>query len=286
MPDIPSSLLKGLGILLLFIGLFGTVSGFYALWVVHNYDFGSLETGDMKSSISKTTEVLETHRQGIEASITDTSKNLQDASSSMSDTGEEVDLAAKTIEDVSEEIGAAADDLRLASSSEKDAATYLSSAASKYRSWASSATFNGSPLPDKSTFEDASKRLETAADKLEDSGKKLRTAATKLDRSAAKLNETSTRLSTASREMKDVGASLDQAGIGHEKLKTPLGGVVMEFSNPLKESIKSLETISDVSSSIKTLAYGLVGYLILLHIIILGIGIALIIIETNLFYPM
>jgi methyl-accepting chemotaxis protein len=286
MPDIPSSLLKGLGILLLFIGLFGTISGFYAMWVVYNYDFGSLETGDMKSSISKTTEVLERYQGGIETSITDTSKSLKDASAGMGRTGEEVDSAAKTIEGVSGDMGDAADNLRVASSSQKDAATYLNSAASKYRSWASTATFNGSPFPDKSTFDSASKKLETAADKLEDSGKKLELAAEKLDDSAVKLGETSERLTSASQEMGGVGESLNRSAASNEGLKAPLSGVVVEFSNPLKESVKSLETISDVSSNIKTLAYGMVGYLILLHIIILGIGIALIIIETNLFYPM
>ena len=284
MTDMPSAVLKVLGISLVLVGLTGTFGGLYALKVVYDYDFSSISPEVVTTSISEISLELETEKQKVETSIDDVSSYLVNASDSVSEAGDKVDEASADVSTASKNMSTAADNLRSASTLNKDAGVYMSFAAQGLEDWADAYEFNGSSLPSKSDFVASVDKLTSAAEKIEASGEKLSNTADNLEDTSRSLNRTSSSLGESSIEFRDVGENLNQTRKNFEGMKEPLGGFISSVSIALKESIENIHALSGITSNLKTIAYLLVGYLIIFHVIVLGVGIALIIIEVNLFY--
>jgi ABC-type transporter Mla subunit MlaD len=276
--------LRILGISLVLIGLTGTLGGLYALKMVHTYDFGELSPAKVTTSIAEISKELEIKKEEIEDSIDEVSAHLNNASSSVSEAGRKVSQASRDVSTASRNLSTAAENLRSASSYNKDAGVYLSTAATGLRNWAEDYEFNDSSLPYKYDFISSVDKIATAAEKLEDTGEKLEDTSTSLEGTASSLDKTSSSLEESSAELRDAGGSLNQTRKKFQELKEPLGSFLLTASNALKESTKDIEALSGLASSLKTIAYALVGYLIVFHLVVLGVGIAIIIIEVNLFY--
>ncbi len=279
----PSTLLRGLGITLVLIGLSGTAGGIYALKLVHSYALDS-NAGFVKTSISEMSEELDRKKAEADASISELSLNLNSASLAVASAGGKLNSTSDTISSASKNLTDAGMNIRLASWSNKDAGIYLSAGATGLKSWAAEYEYNGSTLPSKSTFDSAADKITVSAIKLEESGARLDSTARSLESTAASLSSTSSQLREASQELQSAGKNLNQTRKNFDELKEHLGSLISNTSSILKSSAENIERITGLASSVKTFAYALVGYLILLHLIILGIGVAIIIIETNLFY--
>ncbi|MFQ5887231.1 MAG: hypothetical protein ACE5HY_00870 [Candidatus Hydrothermarchaeales archaeon] len=122
-------------------------------------------------------------------------------------------------------------------------------------------------------LEEDKKEIESAMDKtaqnLEDSGEAAVDAGNKLD----------------SPDLKDMGRGLYKASKSIQLLNSAFKDTITDVSRPLDDTAENLELVVEMASNIKAIAYALILYLIFVHLVILGIGIALIVIEANLFYP-
>ena len=85
-------------------------------------------------------------------------------------------------------------------------------------------------------------------------------------------------------ELKEMGAGLEESGENIRVLNKVVDDVITDVSGPLNDTVDSLEMVVTMASSIKTAAYALIVYMMLVHLIMIGIGIALLVIEANLFY--
>ena len=121
-------------------------------------------------------------------------------------------------------------------------------------------------------LEEDKKEIESAID---NTAKGLKDTAEAAEASGEKLN---------SPELKEMGDGLNEASENILRLKTGLTDIVTDISRPLKDTTEGLELMISMASAIKAIAYALIIYLIFVHLIIMGIGIALIVIEANLFY--
>ncbi|MFQ5975253.1 MAG: hypothetical protein ACE5J5_02925, partial [Candidatus Hydrothermarchaeales archaeon] len=82
----------------------------------------------------------------------------------------------------------------------------------------------------------------------------------------------------------NMGRGLYEASKSIQALNSVYADVLTDISRPLNETVESLELVVEMASSIKAIAYLLILYLVFVHLVILGIGVALIVIEANLFY--
>ncbi|MEE8358442.1 MAG: hypothetical protein V3R82_03435 [Candidatus Hydrothermarchaeales archaeon] len=114
--------------------------------------------------------------------------------------------------------------------------------------------------------------IKAAVDKATSSLKKSGEAASE---SGRKLN---------SPELVEMGEGLEEASDSLQVLNTLVENVITDVSQPLSDTVDSLELVVEMASSIKAIAYALILYLIFVHLVIIGIGIALLAIEANLFY--
>lgn len=114
--------------------------------------------------------------------------------------------------------------------------------------------------------------IKVAVDKATSSLKKSGEAASE---SGRKLN---------SPELVEMGEGLEEASDSLQVLNTIVEDVITDVSQPLSDTVDSLELVVEMASSIKAIAYALILYLIFVHLVIIGIGIALLAIEANLFY--
>ncbi len=114
--------------------------------------------------------------------------------------------------------------------------------------------------------------IKVAVDKATSSLKKSGEAASE---SGRKLN---------SPELEEMGKGLEEASDSLQVLNTIVDDVITDVSQPLSDTVDSLELVVEMASSIKAIAYALILYLIFVHLVIIGIGIALLAIEANLFY--
>ncbi len=121
-------------------------------------------------------------------------------------------------------------------------------------------------------LEEDRKDLESAIDKatqeLEASGEAAVDAGNKLD----------------SPEIKNMGRGLYAASKSIRELNTVFTNIILDVSRPLNDTVESLELVVAMASSIKAIAYALIIYLVFIHLVIMGVGVALIVIEANMFY--
>lgn len=280
MPDFPSLILKGLGIVLILLGLSGILTGLYAFTVVYEFDPAS---EDLTSSLLTTQENLETQRGKIDSSVDTTSSNLSASSTGLSAAQTSQSSAAGNLTSASTGLAASVEDIRSGSQSIDKAGDYLADASDSLKSWADAYSFNGSPLPSKTSFKNAVGKIDLAATQLKTSSDKLDASASDIETTAVDISVAATALSASSDGLGDASTGLGRAGDAHMAMKEPMGKVIDEMSGPIKDTT---EGISDaMSSDGKIYVYMLVGYFTLIHMIILGLGIALVIIEINLFYP-
>jgi len=276
----PSVVIRGTGILLVLIGLSGAIGGIYALKLVYDYDFGQVGTAGVETSILDMTESLEKNKRDVDSSLSNTSSSLKTTSGSLVETGTHMGSTSKKLESSSMNLNESAKQLERASSLNTEAGEDLYDAYEKLDEWSDSYTSNGSPLPQKSTFDSGILKIKEASRKLELMGGKLESTSESLEKSANDLNEASSELNESSERLKSAGEDLAKSSESLEKFKRPLVGMLTDVTTPL-EDLSS----ASIGSNLEIGAYAFVGYIIFLHIILLFVGIALIIIEVNLFYP-
>jgi prophage DNA circulation protein len=295
MAELPSLILKGLGIFLILIGISGTIGGIYALKVVSGYGFGTLsekEAGTMKTSISDLVSDLDEHKTKIENTIDNTAASLEEASEAIESSGEKISLTSKTMGSASKNLTNAAITLREASLSNKNAGGSLDSSANYLETWATNfRDANGDPmsLDQKTRFDEACAKMKEASNELKETGNRLDSTASNLEKTASNLQATSLHLQESAQELKAVGEKISESSKRHGLLKSAIGDLIVYISDPLKSSVRDVDTAiyttAGVTLKMKTVLYGAIGYFILLHIIMIGAGISLLVIEVNLFYP-
>lgn len=281
----PSAVIRGTGILLVLIGLSGTIGGIYALKLVYDYDFVSVGTAGVETSISDMTGTLEKNKQEVDSALSNASLSLKITSESLIDTGTRMGSTSKKLESSSINLNESAKQLKRASSLNTDAGVDLNYAYEKLSEWSDSYTSNGSPLPQKSIFDSGILKIKETSRKLEVMGDKLESTSDSLEKSANDLNDASLGLQESSERLKNAGENLTKSSESLEKFKSPLVGMLTDVATPLEDLSSNIGSISNIGPNLKTGAYALVSYIIFLHIIILFIGVALIVIEVNLFYP-
>lgn len=285
MAEIPLIILRSLGILLVLIGLSGTLGGMYAVKMVYDYNLTSKTPTDVRTSISDVSKNLETKKADTDRYLSNINSALDNASRSVVASGDEAAAASDSVGSAASDLTGTGGDLKKASSENTDAGIYLSSAAKELSKWAEDYSYDGNPLPLKYKFDGAVSNIDKAAGKLKDSGTHLESAASGIEKTASNLKKTSADLKDSSTKLKEAGAELNRTTENFNNLKEPLGSLISGIATTLKSSAETIERASGIATSIKTIAYGLLGYLIMLHLIILGIGIALAVIETELFLP-
>lgn len=295
MAELPSLILKGLGIFLILIGLSGTIGGIYALKVVSGYSFGPLsekEAGTMKTSISDLVSDLDEHKTEIENTIDSTAVSLEEASEAIGSSGEKISMTSETMGSASENLTNAAITLREASLSNKNAGASFNSSADYLETWAINfrdANDDPMSLGQKTRFDDACAKMKEASNELKETGNRLDSTASNLEKTASNLQATSLHLQESAQELKAVGEKISESSKKHGLLKSAIGDLIVYISDPLKSSIRDVDTAIyttlGVTLKMKTMLYGAIGYFILLHLTMIGAGISILVIEVNLFYP-
>ncbi|MFQ5815212.1 MAG: hypothetical protein ACE5G7_01795, partial [Candidatus Hydrothermarchaeaceae archaeon] len=207
--EFPSLWLRGLGVLLIVIGLIGSATGIYALRLVGSYS-EQVEPGtlEMETGLTDLTSILKNKKTDFESSIDEASGGLEDASMGIKDAGGEVHSASVSVNMASKNLTTASAELTRSAQLDVEAGAYLKGASEGLTLWADNYEFNGSPLPDKALFKGAVGNMSNASEKLEESGAKTKAAAENLGDTAMRLEETAKELEETSNELKDVGEKL------------------------------------------------------------------------------
>jgi hypothetical protein len=158
----------------------------------------------------------------------------------------------------------------------KDASLYLIKASQDLESWVEAYEAQ-EPFPAKHIFVNASKNIKLASKKFEESGEELYSISENLNATAFSLMQISSELEHFSHDILNSGKSLNKTG---EALLKTNQEILREISGLLKHASN---TISKESSKAQMIVNAFLVYFVLLHLLILGIGIALIVIEMNLF---
>lgn len=286
MPEMPSLLLKGLGILLVFIGLLGTIGGGIALALVHDYDFGT-PSGTFKAQVGDISASLGSKSTTLEDSLGSAKENSGEVSLALSDASGEVNQAASSIKEASGELEDAADDIDSAAFTNRQSAGYIKEASDGLKTWANLySDADGNSLPSKSSFDSSVNKLALASDKMKETTVNLENAASDIQSTAASLDSTSQKLKDTSLSFSNAGTNMGEMGEDLDTVKDPLVSLINDLTITVGGMEQSVETVASASSGIKTIIYVTLSYLIFIHFILLLLGIALVIIEVNLFYPM
>jgi len=285
--DFPSIWLRALGALLILIGLFGSAAGIYALTLVGSYS-AQVAPGamDVKTEITDLSSTLKSKKTDFGASIDDATQGLESASRGIEKSGAQIDSAAASVDKASKNLSSASAGLSQSAALDAQAGEYLKGASVGLDTWAENYEYNGSPLPDKVLFQEATENMSKAADKLKESSAKTTEASDSIDGTAESLQETATELKDTGTELQGVGDKLDDTGVGIGKIKGPIVSLISDVIAPLESSARSTRLVSDLASNARAWAYVVLGYFVLVHWIFIGLGIALIILEVNLSYTM
>ncbi len=284
MADIPSTVMKALGISLVLIGITGVFGGIYALKLVHEYDIVNISPDNVTNSITEIRLELEKKTLEIDNTFDDIGSSMEDSSNSIGKVGVKFYESSSDIKTVSNNMSNAAENLQLASDLNKDTAIYLTSAADGLKSWANNYESNGSPLPSKSDFINSVDKITTAGNKITSTGEKLSETSENINETSLSLMRTSSGFNETSIELTRLGESLNGTKKNFLSMKVPIGLFISSLSIAMEESSDTIRALVGITNNLKTGAYLLIGYLIIFHIIVLGLGIALIIIDVNLFY--
>ena len=278
--DTLTSLLRGLGIFMIIVGICGIGTGLYALKVVHTHDIEKLSTQEIKQSITENSEDLKGKKSEIENSLTGLRDKVYTASQNTMNASESIKESSLSIAKASSELSLASTELSEASNLNNEAADYLNQSAQLLKNWATNYDING-----KYEFRYALDSMITASQRLKESSIKLNDTANKLEDTAESLSATSVHLNDTSIELAETGSKLQESSQEFESFKNPVVGILSNTISTLEDWSKSIDSASGVFKNTKKLIYGMMGYFILIHFIILALGIALIAIEINLRYP-
>ncbi|HEQ78033.1 MAG TPA: hypothetical protein ENI78_00200 [Euryarchaeota archaeon] len=281
MAGMSSFLLKGLGVLLVFIGLLGVFGSIAGIMMVHGHKFGSI---GIKEEVQQVSGQLTDKEIKLKESFDLTRKGMLGASASVSSAGAAVNKASGTLALASESTKAASSDINEASNNQRSAALLLHEASQQLDSWADSYSYNGTPLPQKADFESAVSKIDAASEKLSSSGDNLASTSTQLDYTASNLYASSSNLGATSKSLANMSKNLKSSGDSFLNIEKPLTVLINNMVSILNSAKNSIETLSRASASIKLGLYVLLSYMFLFHLIMLLLGLALIIIDINLFY--
>jgi hypothetical protein len=284
--EFPSLWLRGLGVLLIIIGLIGSAVGFYAIKLVSDYvGEAGPEALEMQVGLTDLSQTLRNRKTEFESSIDEASDSLNDASTSIDNSGINIRSASTAVDIASRNLKAASTELRISGELDAEASAYLQGASEVLRLWANSYEFNGSQLPNKALFERAVENMSMASNKLGESGARTEAVAYNISETATSLEAIAVELREASDGLVSAGKDLGKSGGSLSKLKRPIGGLMWDIIVPLDSSARNTKLLRDVAVNAKNWAYLVLGYLIVMHLIFVGIGISLLIIDVNLFYP-
>jgi len=285
--DTPSTLLKGMGILLILIGVFGVLSSAYAIKVVSDYDLDSLfleRAESVKSVVGEASTSMEQSRADTLSKIENTSSNLDSASTSIQDSSESISSASGSLLSSSENLSAAGASLRSASASDRAAARYLDDSAEGLESWADNYDYNGTALPGRRDFVSSVRKISDSASEMESSAKDTETAAAGIENTATGIERASEELGEASEELGRVGEDLAEMRDNVEEIGTSIDSLISDLSGGLNTSVEELDAITGYTQETKLSLYAILSYFLLLNFLFIGIGVSLLIVDVNLFY--
>ncbi|RMF90037.1 MAG: hypothetical protein D6733_04885 [Methanobacteriota archaeon] len=110
---------------------------------------------------------------------------------------------------------------------------------------------------------------------------KLRAAADKMEESALKREAASAALQSSSEELREVSASLNETGSDIMDASSSVGSMISRVTENLNDLVEWLQKL-DVKGT-KTILYEIVLYLIVIHMLFAGVGVALLLIDANLY---
>ncbi len=280
-----SVLLRGLGVVLILVGLAGFGTGIYAVKLVGGYT-EQIKPGTLglETSLMDMSSTLRNRKVDFESSIEETRGSLSEASSSVESASGDVSSASTSVDKASKNLTTASSELSQSGELNAQAGDHLKGASEGLSSWADRYESGGSPLPEKALFKEATENISRASAKLKESGARTKAAAGNLGETASRLNETASELRKTSDELNKVSDKLEDTGSSISKLKQPISSLLSDLITPLESSTRSVKLINNSASDAKGLLYLVLGYFLVIHLVFIGLGIALIAIEANLSY--
>jgi len=281
MAGISSFLLKGLGVLLVFIGLLGIIGSSIGLKMVSDRDFGGEQ---LREEVQEISGKFSEREAELRESFNTTTESMVSASQSVREAGESVEQSSQSLSSASASTSSASSQLEGASAREREAARQLEEASEGLKDWADSYSYNGTPLPNKYQFKTALSKIDTASNELESSGQKMESTSEDLETTAENLETTSSRLLSTSQELYNTSTRLEESGRNLGKIESPLSALIHDMTTTLENAKHSIDVINQASSNIKAALYIFLSYMLLFHLILLLMGFALIVIEFYISY--
>ncbi len=284
--DFPYALLRGLGAVLMIVGFVGAITGIYAISVVGNYaGMVRPSLNSMEDSLSTSSINLEKRKLEFQSSIADAGTDLLDASKKLDSASTRVESASKSIASSADNLEKSSGEMKEAAALNQQAGTQLKAAAAGLKKWSDEYKIDSTSLPSKALFQLAVVNMSNAAVKLEASGGKMSSAATGIESTASDLEDTSRSLSSTSKDLDKVGEELRGTGSSIDSMKKPFGNLVTAIVDPIKDTKSGVRMASQNFPLARSGIYIALGYFTILHLIMFGLGIALVVIEMNLVYP-
>ncbi len=257
-------IIKSIGILLVFVGVIGFVSGIFALNVVNGFSEVKISRDASKELVEAST-LLARDKNNIQGALDDASSSLATVSGDLMDASSDIAGTAASLEKTSGDIGGAASSLAESAASDRAAAGDL-------RASADAMDVLWGPT-------DVATKLRSAASKMEESASRLEAGSVKLGDASASTKDASTRLAESSTELKTVGSGLNKTGDKIGEAASAVGQMTTRFITNINNLLSGVEWLEGANT--KTILSQLIIYLMVIHLLFAATGGALILLSAN-----
>ena len=259
--------IKIVGLLLIFIGVVGAVSGLYALTLVNDYSSSALSTREASTALVEASLHITKDKNNIKDSLENTRGDVSEASKGVGDASIDIQDASASVEKTSKNIDEVASSLLASAQADREAAVDMKASADAMDLlWGPT---------------NVAKNLRAAAEKIEKSASNMSTASAKLKDASSNTKDTSTKLKDSSKDLGNVSSNLKSSGDRIASTASSVDSLASGVITNLNELVEGLQWLDTVDK--QTLLYEIVIYFIVVHLLFAGIGIALFVIAANVY---
>jgi|GEM_PF-4775373 len=257
-------IIKSIGILLVFVGVIGFVSGIFALNMVKG--FSEVEVSrDASKELVEASTLLARDKNNIQGALDEASESLATVSGDLTDASDDLSSTAASLEKTAGDIGDAAMSLAESAASDRAAAGDLKASADAMDTlWGPT---------------DVASNLRSAASKMEESATRLEAGSVKLGDASASTKDASTKLTDSSAELETVGSGLNETGDKIGEAALAVGQMTTRFITNINNLLSGIEWLEGADT--KAILSQIIIYFMLIHLLFAATGGALILLSAN-----
>ncbi len=257
-------IIKAIGLLLVFVGVIGFVSGIFALNAVKSFSDVEISRDASKELVEAST-LLARDKNNIQGALDDAAGSLATVSVDLMDASNDIAGTADALEKTSSDFDGVAESLAQSAGSDRAAAGEL-------RASADAMDVLWGPT-------DVAVRLRGAASKMEESATRLEAGSVKLRDASTSTKEASTRLTESSTELKTVGSGLNETGDKIGDAASAVGQMTTRFITNINDLLGGIEWLEGADK--KTILSEIIIYFMIIHLLFAVTGGALILLSAN-----